>query len=142
MNSVEECAPRKVQRLQTKPTGILDSSFSRGPARPPDCPDRSALSSTAEEVIMAIGFKPRDADPVRHLHAFKDLSSSRVDASYIALLTFPGGVPEFSIDPRHSGDETVGLDGAKDCSCFGIDLMYLPLPILPDPKRPFGPGET
>ena len=50
-------------------------------------------------------------------------------------------MPELSIDPGDSGDEAVGLDGAKNRACIGIDLMDLPIPILPDPERPFGPRE-
>ena len=56
-------------------------------------------------------------------------------------VTFPGGVPELAIDPGDSGDEAVGFDGAKDRPCFGIELMDLPVPMLPHPERPFGPGE-
>src|SRR5262249_40435397 len=58
-----------------------------------------------------------------------------------ALVTFPGAVPEFIVDPGHSGDEAVGLDGAKDRPCLRIDLMNLAVPILPDPERPLGPRE-
>ncbi len=36
----------------------------------------------------------------------------------------------------------VGLDGAKNRSCLGIDLIDLPVPILPYPERPFGPRES
>ena len=35
----------------------------------------------------------------------------------------------------------VGLDRAKNRPCLGIDLMDLPVPILPHPERPFGPRE-
>ena len=59
----------------------------------------------------------------------------------LALVIFPGGVPELAVDPGDAGDEAVGFDGAKNGSGFGIDLMDLPVPILPDPERAFGPGE-
>src|SRR5262249_6174755 len=53
----------------------------------------------------------------------------------------PGAVPELSVDPGDPGDEAVGLDRAENRPCFGIHLMDLPVPILPDPERPFGPRE-
>src|SRR5438876_941124 len=57
------------------------------------------------------------------------------------VLTFPGAVPELAVDPGDAGDEAVGLDGAKNRPCLGVDLMDLPVPILPHPERPFGPSE-
>jgi len=51
-------------------------------------------------------------------------------------------MPELSVDPGNSGDEAVGLDSAKNSTCFGIDLMDLSLPILAHPECPFGPGES
>jgi hypothetical protein len=50
-------------------------------------------------------------------------------------------VPELSIDPSDRGDEAVRLDGAKDRACFGIDLIDLSIPILPNPESAFGPGQ-
>ena len=47
----------------------------------------------------------------------------------------PGGVPELAVDPGDPGDEAVGLDGAKNRPGLGIDLMDLPVPILPHPER-------
>src|SRR5262249_28958779 len=49
--------------------------------------------------------------------------------------------PELSVDPGDPGDEAVGLDGAKNRPCLGIDLMDFPVLILPHPERPFGPRE-
>jgi len=48
-------------------------------------------------------------------------------------------VPEFPIDPAHPGDEAVGLDGAKNGACLGINLIDLSIPILSDPESTFGP---
>ncbi len=56
-------------------------------------------------------------------------------------VAFPGAVPELAVDPGDPGDEAVGLDGAKDRPGLGIDLMDLPVAILPHPERAFGPGE-
>src|SRR5436190_492540 len=78
-----------------------------------DRPHLSALSSSAEEAIAAIGLEPRNAHSGRHLERFQDLPRSRIDSPQIALITFPGGVPELSVDPGDPGDEAVGLDGAK-----------------------------
>src|SRR3984893_16547774 len=51
-------------------------------------------------------------------------------------------MPKLSIDPSDPGDEAVGFDGAKNRACLRIDLMDLPVSILPDPKRTFGPRES
>ena len=68
--------------------------------------------------------------------------TSSISSPQIALATFPGAVPELSINPGDSGDEAVGLDGAKNCPCLGIDLMNLTVAILANPERPFGPRES
>src|SRR5580693_1543837 len=81
-------------------------------------------------------------DSLWHVEAFKNFTSSRIDSPQIALLTFPGGMPKLSIDPSDPCDKAVGLDGAKNRSSLGIDLMDLPAPILPNPERTFGPRES
>ena len=80
--------------------------------------------------------QPRDACSRRQLELFQDLSRSRIDSPHIALVTFPGAVPELAVDPGDPGDDAVGLDGAKNCPRLGIDLMDLPAPMLPHPERP------
>jgi hypothetical protein len=50
-------------------------------------------------------------------------------------------VPELSVEPRDSGNETLGLDGPQNRPGFGIDLNDLPVSILTYPERPFGPRE-
>ncbi len=99
-------------------------------------------SAAAEEAIAAIGLEARHADSGRHLEPLQNLSRSRVDPPQLALVAFPGAVPELAVDPGDPGDEAVGLDRAKDRPGLGIDLMDLPLPVLPHPERPFGPGEA
>jgi hypothetical protein len=79
---------------------------------------------------------------VGHIEPLKNFSRPRIDSPQVALITVPGGVPELSVDPGNSSDEAVGLDGAKNRACFGIDLMDLSLAILAHPKCPFGPGES
>src|SRR5580765_883824 len=106
-----------------------------------DDPHLAAFSSPAEEPIAAVGLEPRHAHPRRHLEFLQDLSRSRVDSPQIALVAFPGGVPELSVDPGNSRDEAVGLDGAKNRARLRIDLMDLPVAILSNPESPFRPCE-
>src|SRR5918992_2729239 len=122
-------------------TGRLKSLFARRGASlgPADGSHLPAASSSAEEQIAAIGLEPRHAHSGRHLEPLQDLSRSRIDPPHIALVTFPGAVPELAVDPGDPGDEAVGLDGAKNRPCLGIDLMDLP--VLPHPECPFGPRE-
>jgi hypothetical protein len=114
------------------------SSNSLGPADGSHFP---APSASAEELIAAIGLEPRHGHSGRHLEPLQDLSCSRIESPQIALVTFPAAVPKLAVDPGDPGDEAVGRDGAENRPCLGIDLMNLPVPILPHPERPFGPGE-
>src|SRR6202521_5998183 len=116
----------------------LGRGASLGPADGPYLPARS---SAAGELIAAIGRAPRNHRPGRHLEPLQYFSRSRFDSPQFALVTFPGAVPELSVDPGDPGDEAVGLDRAKNRPRLGIDLMDLPVPILPHPERPFGPRE-
>ncbi len=113
----------------------------RASFRPPDRPQLAATSPAAEEQIASIGFEPGDPHTRRHFEPLQNLSRSGIDSPQIAAVLFPGAVPELSLDPGDSGDEAGALDGAKNRACFGIHLMDLPVFILPDPERPFGPGE-
>src|SRR5204863_6179101 len=99
---------------------LIARRVSLGPANGSHFP---ATSSAAEKLIAAVGFKPRHADAGRHIEFLQNFSGLRIDAAHIALLAFPGAVPKLALDPGDAGDEAVGLDGAKDRSCFGIDLM-------------------
>src|SRR5208282_2169063 len=108
---------------------------------PADGSHLPAPSSAAEEPIAAIGLEPRHGRSGRHLEPLQDLSRSRIDSPQIAIVTLPGAVPELAVDPGDPSDEAVALDGAKKRPGLGIDLMDLPVPILPHPKRPFGPRE-
>src|SRR6516225_5622876 len=111
---------------------------------PPGSADGSHLpapSSAAEEVIAAIGLEPRHVHSGRHVEPLQDFSCSQIGPPQIALVTFPGAVPELAVDPGNPGDEAGGLDGAKNRPSLGVDLMDLPAPILPHPERPFSPCE-
>jgi len=92
-------------------------------------------------MIAAIGLEPRNAHSGRHIEPLHDLSRPGIDPPQIALVTFPGAVPELSVDPRDPGDEAVGLDRAQNRPCLGIDLMDLPVAIMTHPECPFGPRE-
>src|SRR5439155_16897413 len=109
--------------------------------RPADGPDLPAPCSSAEELIAAIGLEPRNVNSGRYLEPLQNLPGSAIDSTQFALVTFPGGVPELSVEPGDPGDEAVGLDRAENLPCLRIDLMDLPIPILPHPERPFGPRE-
>src|SRR5258708_16291372 len=105
--------------------------------RPADGSHLPAVSASAEELIAAIGLEPRHAYSRRHLEPLQDLSRPRIDSPQIAVVTFPGAVPELAVDPGHPGDETVGLDSAENRPRLAINLMDLAVPILPHPARPF-----
>src|SRR6266496_1157487 len=122
--------PRPLRLLLRGVDEDLGAAARRGVSfEPADGPHLAAVSSSAEEQIAAIGLEPRNTHSGRHLEPLQDLSRSRIDSPQIALVTFPGGVPQLSVDPGHAGDEAVGLDRAKNRPCLGIDLMDLPVPI-------------
>src|SRR5262249_41190333 len=100
-----------------------------------------ALSCCGEELMGGVGVGAGDADSGRHVERLEDLARSRIDAPQIALVAFPGAVPELSIDPGDARDEPLALDRAENRPRLGIDLMDLPLPILAHPERAFGPRE-
>ena len=104
------------------------------PLGPADGPHLPAPAASAEELIAAIGLEPRHHHSGRHFQPLQDLSRSRIDLPHIAHVTFPGAVPELSVDPGDPGDEAVGLDRAKNRPCVGIDLMDLPVPDTARPK--------
>ena len=140
------CRPDRVYPLRLLARGddgdlgsAAGSGASLGPANRSHLP---APSSSAEELIAAIGLEPRNIHSRRHFKPLEDLSRSGIDSSQIALVAFPGAVPELSVKPGNPGNEAVGLDRAKNRPCLGIDLIDLPVPILPHPERPFGPRES
>src|SRR5262245_11698487 len=108
---------------------------------PADGPHFSGPSSSAEELIAAIGLEARDVHARRHRECLQDLPCSGIDAPQLALVTFPGGMPQLSLDPGDPGDEAVGLDRAENRPGLAIDLIGLPCSILTHPERSFGPRE-
>src|SRR6185503_21352838 len=83
-----------VRRVDGALGGAARRGASLGPADGPHLP---APSSSAEELIAAIGLEPRHAHSRRHLEPLQDLSRSRIDPPQFALVTFPCGVPELSV---------------------------------------------
>ena len=76
-----------------------------------------------------------------HLERFQHLSGSRIHPSQVAFVALPRCVPQLAIDPCDTGDEAIGLEGAKDGAGLRIDLMDLALAVMADPQRSFGPRE-
>src|SRR6202521_2643715 len=114
------CRPRGPLRLLARGVGGGFGAAARRGASPgpADGSHLPAASASAEELIAAIGLEPRHAYSRRHLEPLQDFSRSRIDSPQIALVIFPGAVPELSVDPGDSGDEAAGLDGAKNRPCF------------------------
>src|ERR1051326_613732 len=125
--------------LDSLPMSLL--TIRRPSPRPPPHAPLAAGSAAAEEPIAAVGLEPRDAHVRRHLEPLQDLAAARIDPPQVALVAFPGAVPELAVDPGDAGDEAIGLDGAQDRPRLGIELIDLPVAHLPDPERPFGPCE-
>lgn len=67
--------------------------FTAATPGPADRPHLPAASSSAEELIAAVGLEPRNAHSVGHFELLQNLARSRIDAPQLALVTFPGGVP-------------------------------------------------
>src|SRR4029453_18771610 len=110
--------------------------------RPSNSPHLPAAAAATVEPVAAIGLEPRHAGAGRHLEPFQDLAGLRIDAPHVALVAFPGAVPQLAVGPGDAGDDAIGLDGAQDLSRFGIDLMDLTAAMLADPQRAFGPGHA
>ena len=119
-----------------------DTDRLRGALRPADRPHLPGPAPSAVEPLAAVGLEAGHAHSGRHLERLQNFSRSRIDSPQLALVTFPGGMPELAIDPGHPGDEAVGFDRAKDRTRLRIDLMDLPVPVFPDPQRAFGPGRV
>lgn len=105
--------------------------------------DLSALATTAEELIAAIGFETGDAHAGRHLDTFEHLPCFGIQSPQIAfVVVFPSAVPEFSVNPGDPCDVTVGLDRATNRTGLRINLMDFAVVILPHPERTFTPRQT
>ena len=110
------CRPRgPLRHLARRLGGALGAAARRGGS--PGSADGSHLPApfaSAEEEVAAIGLEPRHVQAGRHIEPLHDLSRSSIDSPQVALVAFPGGVPELAVDPGDPGDEAVGLDGAEN----------------------------
>src|SRR5262249_18789277 len=103
---------------------------------PTDGSHLATAPAAAEEPIITIRLEPRHANARRHLEPLQNLTRSGIDSPHVAVVTFPGSVPQLAVDPGDPGHDAIGLDGPKNRSRFWIDLMNLAAPMLPDPERP------
>src|SRR5262249_18048485 len=101
-----------------------------------------AARATAIEEVCSIGLEPADARAARHFQPREHRARLRVDPPDVAVVTFPGSVPQLAVDPAHAGDEAFRLDRSLDRAGLGIDLMNLSVAVLAHPQAAFGPGES
>src|SRR5665213_1191640 len=141
------CAPcawtrTKCSTFERRNARALALRARRSTPGPADGAHLAAASAAAEELIAAVGLEPRHAHASRHIEPLLNFAAVRIDPPQVALVAFPGAVPELAIDPGHAGDDTVGFDGAENFSGLGIDLMDFLAAVLADPERAFRPGEA
>src|SRR5690348_3832496 len=101
--------------------------------RPADSSHLPAPSATAEEQLFPIGLDPRHTRARRHVDLLEHLARARIESPQVALVIFPGPVPQLAVHPGDAGDESLRLDRAKDRPRLGVELIDLPLAILPPP---------
>ena len=111
--------------------------FLRGVGSPglADGPYLPAPASSAEELIAAIGLEPRHRPTPGGMSSLSKTSPFEDRTASIAVVTFPGAVPELSVDPGDPGDEAVGLDRAKETAPVRDGLDQSPVPIFPAGER-------
>jgi len=102
---------------------------------------RPAVSTAAEEPITAVRLQPRYAHARGHPQRLQNLACSGVDSPQLALVAFPGPVPERAVDPGNAGDKAAGFERAENFPGLGVDLMDLAVAILSHPERAFRPRE-
>ncbi len=69
------------------------------------------------------------------------MARRRVDTTQLALVAFPGAVPQLAFDPGHASDEAIGFDRPQYFTAVWIDAVDLAVAVLPDPQHAFGPGQ-
>ena len=103
--------------------------------------DLAGRPATAIERVRSVALEPADVGACRHREALEHGAALRIDATQLALVALPGAVPELSVHPGDPGDEAVRVERAQHRARAGIDLMDLPLAILPYPQRAFRPRQ-
>src|SRR5207244_11153834 len=104
--------------------------------------DLSARSAAAIEQVCPVGLEPADDGATRHLQALEHSAALWVDSADVALVAFPGAVPQLAVDPGHAGDKAVGLDGAQNGAGLGIEVVDLAIAVLAHPQAALGPSEA
>src|SRR5260370_35850883 len=101
----------------------------------------AAGSTAAIKQVCPIGLEPADHGIARHFEPLEHVAGLRVDPADVALLPFPGPVPQLAVHPGHAGDEAVGFDGALDDAGLRINLVDLAIAVLPHPQTALRPGQ-
>src|SRR5262245_10225043 len=101
----------------------------------------AALATAGVEEFALVRFEPAHPRPLGHRQAGQHLACPGVHLADVGVVSFPGPVPELAVHPGDSRDEAVRLDGAQDRARVGIDLVDLPIAVLPDPQRALAPGQ-
>src|SRR5574341_291984 len=101
----------------------------------------AARAAAAVEELGPVGLEPADEGAAGHAQPLEHRAALRVDVAQLALVAFPGAVPELAVDPGHAGDEAVRFDGAQHLAGGRVDLVDLAVAVLPHPQAALGPGE-
>src|SRR6516225_1358521 len=134
---------RLARRVGSGGSGRLLAAASGRPLlRPAHGAHLAAASAAAIEQAGAIGLEPADAGAGGHLQALEHRAVGRVDVAQLALVAFPGAVPQLAVDPGHARDEAVGGDGAQDGAGGRVDLVDAAVAVLADPQAALGPGQA
>src|SRR5688572_8376525 len=109
---------------------------------PPHGADFAARSAAAVEEIRAVALETADVLAERHGEPLEHHAALGVDVAQLALVAFPGAVPQLAVDEAHAGHEAVRFDRAQHGARVRVDFQDLSVAILADPQRAFGPRET
>src|SRR5687768_78068 len=93
-----------------------------------------ATAAARVKQVCTVRFESAHACVRRHFEPLEHSATFGVHATKVTLVTFPGAVPELTVDPRHSRDEAIGLDGLPHFARFRVDAMDLALSVLPNPQ--------
>ena len=85
----------------------------RGGLRAAHGAHRAAAAAAGVEQVGAVGLEAADAGAGGIASRSSTAPLVGVDAADLALVAFPGAVPELAVDPGDAGDEAVRLDRAQ-----------------------------
>src|SRR5262245_12187029 len=93
-----------LRRLARGVGGGLGAAAGRGAtAGAADSAHLPSVLAATEEPVAAVGLETRHMHARRHHEPLQDLSRSRIDSPHIALVAFPGGVPDLAVHPADPG---------------------------------------